>query len=668
MLMILLIIIPIPTFVLDMLLVVNMGISMVIFLQAMFIESVLEFSILPTLLIFTTLLRIVLNVCSARLILGSGKAGQLISAVGEFSINGNYVVGIIMYIIIIIAMFLVITKGAERISEVGARFKLDSMPGKQMAIEGELNSGAIDAAEAKKRRQQLQTQMDFYGAMDGASKYIRGDAVVNLIITIINILGGLIIGMLQNNMSLTTAASTYSILSIGDGLVNQIPSILVTSAAAVLITKNSDSMDTSEQLFRQLFSNPKSLKIAAYILYLLSLISLVGIIPHMPFLALLSFATILLLLSRHRTSNEIKIDSKKNDEKVSNNIRNKPVNSISKVSIEFGEALNPVMMNVERNQLNSKLVSKINKFKDSFFKEYGVKLSDIKVSPDEIINPNECIIKIRDNFAVSFTAKSGFYFAAVYNDDTKLDYGNEEVIDCLDLRGYWIPKDKCIEAESKGAFVYSIYDILYYTLRDSIINNIDKILTRQDIQDYKEHTELISEALIEELNNKKIENSMIKKVLQNLLLEGISIKDSELILESICDCYAQLPPEAIQKLNANNLVQYVRSCMVETLSKDNVENGILKVIILSNNSRDIILKRINNDNSLELEKALQNLLINIKEITSKLKRNNVNFVYAVEDNIRLPFFKMLNGFNINTKVLSYNEFPKNITIQKIQEI
>lgn len=665
--MLLMIIVPIPTFILDILLLINIGISAIVFLLAVQSKNVLEFTVLPTILIFTTLLRIVLNVSSSRLILGQADGGKVIDAIGNITVGGDYVVGVIMFILITIVMMLVINKGTSRVAEVSARFILDSLPGKQMSIDGDLNNGVIDMKTAQARRADLQRETDFYKSMDGASNFIKGDAIAGLIITAVNIIGGLIMGMTRHGMDLAEAASTYTILSVGDGLVNQVPSLLVAAASAFMVTKGSSKDGMNADIILQLLRYKEPLKIISAIFGVVGVTSLLGFARGVPWIVCFAISGGCFYLSKLDSSSyESSVDEEiapiaEVVEDVADNVLH-----VDKILVHLGtNVANAVVEKGEDNKIAiaNELKYRIEVLKDKIKKKYGVKMPNIRLTDDDYIPSNSFLVRISNTPTPSLDIKPNCIFASFFG-ETEIDFGEPAEIREIGLKGYWIPKDRLDDVESMGAVTNSIFNVIIMYLEYIIESNLDKIITREDIKEYKDEVQNYNGAIVEEINQKQIQNSIIQKVVQGLLAEKIPIKNFEYILESIGDFHS----ENNGQMNYKDLMIFIRKRLSSVITEDVVQNGNINVVSLSMESMENILRKVRGETDENIEMACVNVYSDIAATYTQLNELGQKFVFLCDKSIRQSIFDTMSDLGIKINIVSYEELPKMARISTIKTI
>lgn len=666
--MIFLIIVPVPPIVLDLLLIANIAIAAIIFLISLNATTILDFAILPTVLIFTTLFRIILNVTSSRLILGDATGGALIDAIGNFAIGGDYIVGAIIFVIITLVMFLVITKGSERVSEVSARFTLDALPGKQMSIDAELSSGSISSEEAKKRRNNLQKEADFYKSMDGASKFIKGDAIAGFIITIINVIGGLIMGMTRHGMGIGDAAAKYTILSIGDGLVNQIPSLLIAVATALMVTKSGDK-DIVEDLLSQVVKYKLPLLITSIVFAILSVLGIIGVMNGLPYLITGGVSVGLYLL--YKLDIQIKEDEiDEGPEVVLEESEVIPERALYQEKIKMKVGDNLISLISVRDAVTGKgyaspdMENKIDTLKKTIKKDYGVTIPEIRVSDDEYIQSNAFTIKIPNVQFRDIIVKPNCIVAQFLNENTMYDEGEPVAFHEIGIKGLWVNKSKQSEVEMMGAIVYTVQEIMIFYLEYVITNNLDKLITRKDISLFKEEVAMYNDAIIEEINTKNIENSVIQKVVQNLLKEKVPIKNFEYILECIADCILEYRGNATVDI----ITQYVRQQISSVLTKNKIEDGVLNVIQFTEETENYLKQYMSGKNiNQELMEKCNALYINILAAHKYYTDLGENFVFVSEGSIRKHVFDVICNMGVKIDIISLEELPR-ANFKTIKEI
>ena len=541
---VLLLIIPLNPFVLDVFIILNISISLIILLISMNIKEPLEFSIFPSMLLITTLFRIGINISSTRNILGnSGTAGAVIKAMGDFVLQGNVVVGFIIFIIIVLVQFLVITKGAERVAEVAARFTLDAMPGKQMAIDADLSTGLIDEQQAKERRYKIQKEADFYGAMDGATKIVKGDAVMSLIITAVNFFGGMIIGMVQGGMSFSEVLSVYSIATVGDGLVSQIPALLISTATGMVVTRSVSEGSLNEDASKQFLAQPKAIMITG------AALAVMLVIPGMP---KIQFGVVSLGLmlggymltkrmeeaaSASRKAEEMEEAMSQQQQTVSEEEAFKDISNVydliqvEPIEMEFGYSLIPL---VDEGS-GGKMINRIVIFRRQYAQEMGFVIPSIRLRDSSSLNTNQYVIKIRGEEVAKGEILVDYYLALEPPNPEKEIEGIDTIEPAYGIPSKWITVDKKEMAEIYGYTVIDPLSVMLTHLSETIKQHSYELLNRQEVVKLVDNMKKKSPELIEELIPTTISYGNFQKILTNLLKEGIPIKDMETIMETIID-------------------------------------------------------------------------------------------------------------------------------------
>ncbi|KRU25411.1 flagellar biosynthesis protein FlhA [Clostridium sporogenes] len=655
---VLMIIIPLPSTLLDVLLALNITLSVVIILITMFTTEVLQFSSFPTLLLITTLFRLGLNISSTRLILRDAYAGKIIETFGSLVTGGNYVIGIIIFLIIIIIQFVVITSGASRVSEVSARFTLDAMPGKQMSIDADLNAGLIDEQGAKEKRQNLQREADFYGSMDGASKFVKGDAVAGLIITFINIIAGIIIGVVMLNMDIGTAAQTYIRLTIGDGLVGQVPALLISTASGILVTRSGSDENLGTVLSKQLTGFPKVLAIASVVLLFLAMIP--GL-PHLAFLILAVANAVAAYLLFKEAKEQVIIQEEAQQMEITEIESKEPENvmnlvSVEPMEVEIGYGLIPLA----DESAGGDLLQRITSVRRQCAIEMGVVVQPIRIRDNLQLKTNEYIIKIRGTTITKGELMPNMLLCMDPTGEAEIP-GIKGIEPAFGLPAVWINKDQREEAELKGLTVVDPTTVMVTHLTEIIKNHSYELLGRQEVKlildSMKEKYSAVTEELIPDL----MTIGEIQKVLQNLLKERVSIKDMVTILESLAD-------NSRNTKDIEVLTEYVRFSLARSICNPLIdENGALTVITLDPS----IEQTINNN----IQKSMQgsfpaldpdttsSILNGLKQKLDEVYFYNNQAVVLVSPNIRPAFRRLIEMVFPAVNVLSLNEVPNDVEIR-----
>lgn len=651
-------IVPLPEMVLDLLLAFNITISVVIILITMFTTNVLQLSVFTSLLLITTLFRLALNISSTRLILSEAKAGAIIDAFGEFVIGGNYVVGIIIFLILIVINFMVITAGSGRVAEVSARFTLDAMPGKQMSIDADLNSGLIDEREAIKRREDLQAEADIYGGMDGASKFVKGDATAGLIITAINIIGGIIIGVLQKDMSIVDAAQTYVRLTVGDGLVSQIPALLISTAAGILVTTSGSKENLGNTLTKQLTAFPVVSAVASGIMLFLAIVP--GM-PKTPFLIASAAAGVLSYTLYKEENKKLVTETISEEDEIIEAERKEPENvmnliNVEPMEVEIGYGLIPLA----DESTGGDLLQRIASVRRQCAIEMGIVVQPIRIRDNLQLKTNEYVIKIRGTVVVSSELMPSMLLCMDPTGENSDIQGIKTIEPTFGLPAVWINKDQREEAEIKGLTVVDPTTVMVTHLTETIKTHSYELLGRQEVKLIIDNIKEKYSAVVEELIPDLMTIGEIQKILQNLLREKVPIKDIVTILESLAD-------NSRNTRDLELLTEYVRFALARTICNQIVdENKTINVITLSPNIEEII--------SSNIQKSVQGSFPTVDpETTTKILtsiRNTVDSVYfynnqpviLVSPNIRAVFRKLIEMVFPHIMVISLNEVPNDVQI------
>lgn len=656
---VLMIIIPLPKGVLDVLLAINITLSIMIMLITMFTTNVLQFSVFPSLLLVTTLFRLALNISSTRLILTEADAGTIIESFGEFVIGGNYVVGIIIFLIIIIIQFIVITNGAGRVSEVSARFTLDALPGKQMSIDADLNAGVIDETTAKQKRKDLQSEADFYGAMDGASKFVKGDAIAGIIITIINIIGGILIGVMMKDMAMADAAQTYIRLTVGDGLVSQVPALLISTAAGILVTRSGSEDNFGKTLAIQLSGFPVVCGIASVIMFVLALIPNM---PKFPFI-IASIATgslAFLLYKEEKKSSNLEIAMQEVEELEIE--RKEPENvmkliSVEPMEVEIGYGLIPLA----DESTGGDLLQRIASVRRQCAIEMGIVVQPIRIRDNLQLKTNEYVIKIRGTVIESSELMASMLLCMdPTGENTELP-GIKTIEPTFNLPAVWINKDQREEAEIKGLTVVDPITVMVTHLTETIKAHSYELLGRQEVKLIVENVREKYSAVVEELIPDLITIGELQKVLQNLLREKVPIKDMVTIMESLAD-------NSRNTKDLEILTEYVRFSLGRTICNQIVnEDKAITVVTLHPDLEELIASNI--------QKSVQGSFPAIDpDTTTKIfhsLKNTIDNVYfynnqqvvLVSPNIRCVFRKLIEMAFPHLMIISLNEIPNDVEIR-----
>ncbi|NLL52149.1 MAG: flagellar biosynthesis protein FlhA [Peptococcaceae bacterium] len=652
-------VITIPAGVLDFLIVINITGSVLILMLAVFTKESLEFSVLPSLLLVMTLFRLALNLSATKLILLEAHAGQVIQSFGQFVIRGNAIVGFIVFCILVVVQFIVITKGAERVSEVAARFTLDAMPGKQMSIDADLNAGVITEQEARDRRKKIQQEADFYGAMDGASKFVKGDAIAAIIILIINIIGGFIIGMATKDMVITQALHTYTLLTIGDGLVTQIPALLISTATGLVVTRAASDANLGQDIARQLFKTPQALLVTAVVLTALAVLGL-------PAIPLLTLAVLLvtagyILQKRPKVEAQQEIAAARESEveevRKTENVFN--LLTVDHMEIEIGYALIPL---VDAGQ-GGDLLDRIVLIRRQLAGELGFIVPVIRVRDNMNLQPNQYVIKIKGADIATGELLADHYLAfsgGLDNDDIP---GTPTKEPAFGLDAKWINAARREQAELSGYTVVDAPTVLATHLTEIIKTNAHEILSREDVKKLIDHAKEQSPAVVEELVPDLLSLGQIQKVLANLLWERVSIRNMSTILETLAD-YASLTKDI------DKLTEHVRQGLARQIIQPLLDaNKTLPVITLEPQIEQLILDNLRPSeygNYVNIDPVvMQKLIKNISLQVEKVVVQGYNPVIIAAPVVRINLKRMTERQIPQLTVLSYNELVQGIEIQAL---
>ena len=666
-LIVLLLVIPLSPFMLDIMFILNISVSLVILLITMNIKESLEFSIFPSLLLITTLFRIGLNVSSTRLILTrQGEAGAVIKAFGTFVLQGNIVVGVIIFLIIVLVQFLVITKGAERVAEVAARFTLDAMPGKQMAIDADLSSGLISEDDARTRRHKIQKEADFYGAMDGATKIVKGDAVMSIIVTIINFVAGTIIGIVQSGLSFGEVIQIYSIATIGDGLVSQIPALLISTATGMIVTRAVSEGSLNEDVTKQFKAQPMALITAG------GLMGALAAMPGTPTLQLFIISITLITFGTtvNRKAKEmipvmedIPMEEGPVDETQQfrdiNNIY--PLLTVEPIEMEFGYSLIPLV----DEQSGGKLIDRIVIFRRQYAQEMGFVIPSIRLRDSSALNTNQYPINIKGEEVARGEILTDYYLALEPASPLSQIDGIETIEPAYGIPGKWITSDKKEMAEIYGYTVIDPLSVMLTHLSETIKKHAHELLSRAEIMQLIEHTKQTQPELVEEVFPDTISYANFQKILASLLREGIPIKDMPSILESIID-------SSSTTRDIDIITENIRVALKRTITRKFCENGQMRVVTLDAELEKIIVSSLTRSEQgvyLALSpEVLQKIITQLAEQMKKFQELSQRPIILTSHVVRVYFARLIEQFYPNVYVLSFNEIANNVQIQAIGNI
>ncbi len=672
---VLLLLIPLNPFVLDIFFIFNIALSLTILLITMNIKEALEFSIFPSLLLITTLLRLGLNISSTRLILTKeGAAGQVIKAFGSFVLQGNAIVGVIIFLIIVLVQFIVITKGAERVAEVAARFTLDAMPGKQMAIDADLSSGLITEADARDRRYKIQKEADFYGAMDGATKIVKGDAVMSIIITLINFVAGTIIGMVQSSMEFSQVLQVYTIATIGDGLVSQIPALLISTATGMIVTRAVSDGSLNKDVSGQFLAQPQSIMITGAIL------GIIALLPGMPHLQLIVMSAGLVGLG-YTVSKKMKVAMSPQEttmleeqeameaaeEQMSPDDYYKDINTVysllnvEPIEMEFGYSLIPL---VEESS-GGKLINRIVIFRRQFAQEMGFVIPSIRLRDSSSLNTNQYVIKIKGEEVAKGEILIDYYLALEPSEPAGEVEGIETIEPAYGIPSKWITPDLKEMAEIYGYTVIDPLSVMVTHMSEVIKQYVHELLSRSEVVQLVENLKHTAPELVEEAFPNIISYGLFQKVLSSLLKEGIPIKD----LSTIVECMLDVGGEA---RDLDTMIGNIRVALKRTITRRFCEGGQMRVITLDGETERLIASSlIKGDQGIYLAlnpDLMQQFISQLSEYVKKFNDISESPIILTSHVIRVYVYRLVEQFYPNMYVLSFNEIANNIQIQAVGNI
>ncbi len=669
---VLLLIIPLNPFLLDVMIIINISISMVILLISMNIKGALEFSIFPSILLVTTLFRLGINVSSTRNILtNSGAAGQVIKSFGDFVLQGNVIVGFIIFLIIMLVQFLVITKGAERVAEVAARFTLDAMPGKQMAIDADLGSGLITEQEARERREKIQKEADFYGAMDGATKIVKGDAIMSLIITAINLIGGSAIGMLQGGMAITEVMSVYSIATVGDGLVSQIPALLISTATGMIVTRAVSEGSLNTDVSKQFTAQPKAIMMTGGVLLILT------VIPGMPVFQLLVVSAILLgggfylsrkiqrealMLATSMAQNDTSEDVPQTEEDYYKDINNVySLIGVEPIEMEFGYSLIPLV----DESSGGKMLNRIVIFRRQYAQEMGFVIPSVRLRDSSSLNTNQYVIKVKGEEVSKGEILVDHYLALEPVSPTAEIDGIETVEPAYGIPSKWILPENKELAEIYGYTVIDPLSVMLTHLSETIRQHAHELLNRQEVVQLVESLKKTSPELIEETVPNIVTYGNLQKILISLLKEGVPIKDMETILETVAD-------HAAAGSDITSIIEQVRMALKRTITRKFCHSGQMQVLTLDAQlEKQMVESMAKSEQGIYLAlspEVMQHVIGQIGDELKKFGELAQDPIILTSQVIRVYVYRMLEPFYPGIYVLSFNEISSNIQIQAIGNI
>ncbi|WP_339241599.1 flagellar biosynthesis protein FlhA [Paenibacillus sp. FSL R5-0517] len=657
---VLMMILPIPTWLLDLLLVVNISIALMILLVAMNSKEALQFSIFPALLLITTLFRLALNISTTKLILGNGDAGAVVATFGSWIAGGQIAIGFIVFLILVVVQFIVITKGSERVAEVAARFTLDAMPGKQMSIDADLNAGLINEQQARERRSKIEREADFYGAMDGASKFVKGDAIASIIILLINLIGGFIIGMTVHGMAFADAMSTYSVLTIGDGLVSQIPALLISTAAGLIVTRASSEGNLADDITGQLFTYPILIYIVAFVIAMLGFFTPIHVITTLPLAGVLAYAAWrmqnnlnLKQEAEEQLEEEQQIEEVRSPESVINLLQVDPI------EFEFGYGLIPLA----DNQQGGDLLDRIIMIRRQCALELGLVVPVIRIRDNIQLRPNEYVIKIKGNVVGGGELLLNHYLAMSPGYDEESVTGIETTEPAFGLPALWIDEVTKDRAELAGYTVVDPPSVVATHLTELIKKHAHELLGRQETKALVDNLRENYSALVDELIPSLLSIGDVQKVLAKLLREKISIRDMVTIFETLADygTYTKDP---------DVLTEYVRQSLSRQITQQFSQKGeTLRVITVGPGLEKKIAESVQQSDQgsyLALDPvSTQSVYQKLSEQVNRLIQSGQQPVVLTSPTIRMYLRQVIERTMQDIPVLSYSELEPNVEIQSI---
>lgn len=655
-------IVPLPAALMDFFLALNVSFSLIVVLVAFYTLKPLQFAVFPGMLLILTLFRLSLNVGTTRLILSEGYAGSIIESFGGFIVQGNFVIGIIMFAVLVIINFVVITKGATRIAEVAARFTLDAMPGKQMSIDADLSSGLISDQEAKQRREEISREADFYGAMDGASKFVRGDVIAGLLITFINIIAGLIIGTAQQGMSIGEAAELYMLLTIGDGLVSQIPALLISTSAGIIVSRAASEGNLSDEITGQLMGNPKTVMIGAVFVFA------IGALPGLPVIPFWSIAGFFAFLAykKHKTETIEQIES---DEVESNQLENSAEDKVEDyllldtLELEIGYSLIPM---VEKEQ-GGDLLERMTSLRKQLASEFGIIIPSIRIRDNVQLDANHYVIKMRGIVQGKGELLPGYHLALLPADFKPDIQGIETKDPTFGMDAIWISGKNKSQAEKYGLSVIEAGAVITTHLMEVLKKNAHKLVDRQMVQRLIDNIKEQHPALVEELIPDGLKIGDIQKVLKRLLRERIPVKDLVTILETLAD--------HCQKTNNTDvLTEYSRAALAETITRQfATETNEVVVVMMDSKLESHLIGQAQqgslNSNTLGLTPDMVEVLYqNSSKVFDSMIRQGYEPILLTSPVLRFTLFEFLAPILPEINVLSYNDISSDVQFKTFDRI
>ncbi len=651
-------VIPLPTILIDILLIINISLSITILLVGMNTKEPLDFSIFPSLLLLTTLFRLALNVSTTRSILSHGNAGHVVATFGEFVIGGNPVIGFIIFLILVIIQFLVITKGSERVAEVAARFTLDAMPGKQMSIDADLNAGMISEKDARARREKVGHEADFYGAMDGASKFVKGDAIAGIIILFINVIGGFVIGMTMMGMDFAEAASTFTLLSVGDGLVSQIPALLISTATGIIVTRAASDGSLGDDLTQQLFAYPKLIYVVAGCIALFGLVTPIGILLTWSIAGLLIFAAYKMQKAKDKEAEELEempelpIEEENSPENVLNLLQ------VDSLEFEFGLGLIPLADATQGGDILDRVIA----IRKQIALELGLVIPIIRIRDNVNLESNEYMIKLKGNEIAQGEIFLNHYLMLAPDDEDHGIIGIETVEPTFGLPALWINDEMKRKAEIYGYTVVDATSVITTHLAETIKRYAHEILGREETKQLIDKVKETYPSIVEELVPSLLSIGQIQKVLQKLLKEKVSIRNLPVILETLADW-------AVFTKNPDYLTEYVRQSLSRQITQKLTVGKMIQVITVNAQVEKMISENLQETEQgiyLTLDpQSIQQLVLSLNETIQQVVKVGIQPIIMTSPTIRMYVKQIVERINEDIPVISFNELESDVEVQNI---
>jgi flagellar biosynthesis protein FlhA len=653
-------IIPFPGWMLSVLIIMNISLALLVLLTSMNMREPLQFAIFPSLLLLLTLFRLGLNVSTTRSILANGEAGGVVETFGTFVVGGNVVVGFVVFLILIIIQFVVITKGSERVSEVAARFTLDAMPGKQMSIDADLNAGMISDKEARERRDKIGKEADFYGAMDGASKFVKGDAIAGIIIVLINLMFGFIIGMTQQGLGLTEALSKYTMLTVGDGIVSQIPALLISTATGIVVTRAASDGNLGQDITAQLFAYPKMMYVTAGTIFMLGLVTPINDILTIPIAAVIAFGAFMIGRSDkvdeqafEEAEEELVVDGLKSPESVVNLL------NVDPIEFEFGYGLIPL---ADTNQ-GGDLLDRIVMIRRQLAIELGLVIPVVRIRDNIQLQPNEYRLKIKGSEMARGELLLDHYLAMSPGVDDDSIEGIQTIEPSFGLPAKWISEDMKDQAEMLGYTVVDPPSVVSTHITELIKANAHQLIGRQEVKQLIDHLKESYPILVEEVTPNPLSIGDIQKVLAKLLKENVSIRNLPIIFETLAD-FGRMTTDT------DLLTEYVRQSLARQITNSYANHGdTLKVITLSGKIEKTVaegIQQTEHGNYLSLDPTVsQTIIENIATQIEHVSLQEQSPILLCSPAVRMYVRQMIERYFPQIPVLSYNELEANIEVQSV---